>query len=140
MSKFSFGNFNKERVFTFDTAAISGNYTTLEDLYNENGDEWKYQLKGVYISTKSDYNDESPIAALSNTYINLPQHQLLEIKNMLANKNAIEAINAGEAGFTIRHYTKNLKKKNGSYETKDCYSAEWCDVNPNDFPDDEVES
>lgn len=139
MSKFSFSNFNKERIFTFDTNAIQGNYTTLEELYQENGPEWKYQLKGVYISTKSDYNDESPIIALANTYVNMPQHQLVDIKNMLADKGAIQAINDGEAGFTIRKYTKNLKKKNGNYEEKECYSAEWCDVDPDQYDDEAVE-
>lgn len=139
MSKFSFSNFNKERIFTFDTAAIQGNYTTLEELYNATVPDYKFQLKGVYVSTKSDYNDESPIIALANTYVNMPQHQLIDIKNMLADKGAIQAINNGEAGFTIRHYVKNLKKKNGNYEPKDCYSAEWCDVNPEDYEDEATE-
>lgn len=139
MSRFSFSNFNKERLFTFDTTAIQGNYTTLEELYKENVEDFKFQLKGVYVSTKSDYNDESPIIAIANTYVNMPQHQLADIKNMLADKAAIDAINAGEAGFTIRHYVKNLKKKNGGYEAKDCYSAEWCDVNPEDYEEESTE-
>lgn len=134
---FSFSNFNKERVFNFDTAKISGEYTNLESLYKENGEGHEYQIKGVYISTKSDYADEAPMLALADTYVNLPGHQLIDIKSMLADKGAIAAINKGCAGFTIRHYIKKLKKKSGSYEEKDCYSAEWIDVDPADYESDE---
>lgn len=135
MSNFSFSNFNKERVFSFDTSNIAGNYKSLEELYRENGDGHLYQLKGVYISTKSDYNDESPIAALADCYVNLPQHQLADVKAMLNDKGAVSAINKGCAGFEIRSYTKNLKTKNGKVTPKVCFSAEWCDVNPFDFED-----
>ena len=133
MSNFSFGNFNKERLFDFDAQAISGIYTNLEGLYERDGEGIKYQLKGIYISTKSEFNDESPIVALADTYVNMPQHQLQDIKSMLESKQAIKAINDGYAGFIIRKYTKNLKNKKGKLVPKDCYSAEWCDVDPADF-------
>ena len=136
---FSFSSLNKERVFDFDTTKISGNYTNLEQLQARDGEDVKYQIKGAYISTKSEYNDESPIIALEDTYVNLPQHQLTEVKEMLASKNAIAAINGGFAGFVIRKYVKNIKAKNGKMKPKDCYSAEWCDVDPDDFEDVEIE-
>lgn len=133
---FSFASLNKARLFDFDTTALSGNYTNLEQLYERDGDGQQYQIKGVYISTKSEFNDESPIVALSDTYVNFPQHQLVDIKSMLADKGAIKAINSGYAGFVIRKYQKNLKGKNGKLIPRDCYSAEWVDVDPADFEDD----
>ena len=103
-NNFSFSSFNKERLFTFDCIKIAGNYTNLEAMFQEDGEGKEYQIKGVYISTSSQFDPEAPIVALSNTYVNLPQHQLADIKAMLANKGAINAINAGLAGFTIRQY------------------------------------
>lgn len=137
MARFSFERFNKERLFDFDTQAISGEYTNLEGLYKRDGEGAVYQVKGVYISTKSEFADESPIVALADTYVNFPQHQLKDIKDMLDDSNAIKAINDGYAGFVIRKYTKNIKAKNGKLKPKDCYSAEWCDYEPEDEPVDE---
>lgn len=135
---FSFSNFNKERLFTFDCNKIAGNYTNLEQMYSEDGEGKEYQIKGIYISTSSQFDSEAPIVALANTYVNLPQHQLADIKAMLADKNAVAAINAGLAGFTIRQYERSVKigKK---IQPKTCYSAEWCDVLPSDFEEEEEE-
>lgn len=135
---FSFSNFNKERLFTFDCNKIAGNYTNLEQMFNEDGEGKEYQIKGIYISTSSQFDPEAPIVALANTYVNLPQHQLADVKAMLADKNAIAAINAGLAGFTIRQYERSVKvgKK---IQQKTCYSAEWCDVLPSDFEEEEEE-
>ena len=135
---FSFSNFNKERLFTFDCNKIAGNYTNLEQMFNEDGEGKEYQIKGIYISTSSQFDPEAPILALAKTYVNLPQHQLADVKAMLADKNAIAAINAGLAGFTIRQYERSVKvgKK---IQQKTCYSAEWCDVLPSDFEEEEEE-
>ena len=72
---FSFNSFNRERNFTFDTSKITGNYTNLQTLYKENGPDKVYQVKGVYISTFSKFDPEAPIAALYNTYVNLPDRK-----------------------------------------------------------------
>lgn len=118
MSKFSFGSFNKVRLFTIDTQEFD--YVSLEDLYQENGPDAVYCVRGLYIGTKSTYADESPLLATDKEYVNLPQHQLDEIKNMLADPRAIEAINNGHAGFVIEQfYQKRFKKY--------CYVARWVD-------------
>lgn len=123
----NFAKFNKERLFTVDTSDYD--YVSLEDLWKKNpNQEVKYTLQGVYISTKSDYNDESPMAAIEGTYVNLPQHQLSEIKAMLADRRAIEAINSGEAAFTIRPYEQKRYHKT-------CFSACWCDADLDSIED-----
>ena len=136
---FSFSNFNKERLFNFDTSKITGKYTSLEDLFKTYGADKEYQLKAVYISKFSQFADEAPIAALADTYVNLPSHQLADIKSMMNDANAVRAINTGYAGFTIRSYEKTITLKNGKQKTETYYSAEWCDVDPSDYEEDDSE-
>ncbi len=126
-NSFSFNSLNKERAFTFDTSKITGKYTNLEALYKANGADKVYQVKGVYISTFSKFDPEAPIVATSKTYINLPPHQLRDVKAILENPDAIKAINSGRCGFKIRPYDSNYNKT--------CYNAVWCDVSPKNFLD-----
>lgn len=139
MANFNFSSLNKERMFDFDTSKITGEYTNLESLYQRDGEDTQYQVKAVYVSTKSEYNDESPILALADTYVNLPQHQLPDIKAMINTPSAVAAINNGFCGFKIRKYEKQLKNKKGKLQPKTCYSAEWINVDPDDFADSESE-
>lgn len=118
----SFASFNRERLFDVDTSDFD--YVKLKDLYERDGDDEIYTIRGIYIGTKSEYADESPLLALDDTYVNLPQHQLLDIKEMLNSKQAINCINAGGAGFRIEKYTKKLK----SGQKKVCYKAVWVDI------------
>jgi hypothetical protein len=120
MAQFSFSSFNQERLFDLDTTDFE--YVKLKDLFEANGAENVYQLLAVYIGTKSEFDDESPIAAIDGSYVNLPQFQLPEVKAMLANKVAIAAIKRGDAGFRIEKYIKKLKSGN-----RTCYKAVWCD-------------
>ena len=136
---FSFSNFNKERLFDFDTSKITGKYTSLEELFKENGPDKEYQLKAVYISKFSQFADEAPIAALADTYVNLPSHQLSDVKSMMNDANAVRAINTGYAGFTIRPYEKSITLKNGKVKKDTYYSAEWIDVDTSDYEEDEEE-
>ena len=50
MAGFNFSKFNKERLFDIDTSDFE--YTNLEELYNANGANFVYELRGVYIGTK----------------------------------------------------------------------------------------
>ena len=116
MAKYSFAKFNKERLFDIDTTEFD--YVDLEDLYNKNGEGAVYQVRGLYIGTKSNYDPETPILATNEEYVNLPVHQLAEVKAMIADKHAVEGINSGACGFKIeKYYQKRFKK--------DCYAAIW---------------
>lgn len=126
-----FSSFNKSRVFNLDTSKFNFDdpselYKDLERLYKENGPDYEYQLKALYIGTKSMFDPETPMGAISTSYVNLPVHQLPEVKEMLSNARAIKAINDGKAGFIIRKYHQK-------HFNKDCYSAEWIDVDPADY-------
>lgn len=129
MARFSFSNFNKEKLFSFDTSAITGKYVKTKDLLDKDGEGIVYQVKGLYISRFSKFNPEAPVVALKDTYVNLPQFQLQEIKDMIADPTAVSLINKGRCGFSVRQY-----------ETEDfgtCYAAKWLDVNPRDFDNDD---
>ena len=136
---FNFNSLNKERLFTFDASVIQklhpdkdDRYVNLEELYKKNGPDKEYQIRGCYINTKSAIEEvkEAPVVALSDIYVNIPQHQLFAIKAMIGDKNAVKAINNGEAGFTIRPYVKTRGKKQETF-----YEARWIDVDPEDFED-----
>ena len=117
----NFTKFNKERLFEVNTAGFD--YVSLEDLYNKYPADHQYQVKGLYIGTKSQFDPEVPILALEDTYVNLPVHQLAEVQAMLSSPQAIQGIRNGECGFTIQHYYQQRFKK-------DCYKAVWCNYVP----------
>lgn len=113
---------NVERTFDIDTADFD--YVKLKDLYERDGEGMCYTIRGAYIGTKSEYADESPLFAIDELYVNLPQHQLPVVKMMLSDKKFIKAINAGELGFVIEQYDKKLK----SGQVKTCYKAIIVDI------------
>ena len=119
----SFAKFNRERLFDVDTTDYD--YYSLEQLWEANEADTVYRVCGVYINTKSEFADESPLVATDYCYVNIPQHQLGEIKCILADKQAIRAIKDGTAGFKIVPYNK---KRDGKIRT--FYKAEWVDTDP----------
>lgn len=120
-----FAAFNKERLFDIDTSGFD--YFKLRDLYEADGEGTEYIIRGLYLGTKSEFADYSPIVALEDRYVNLPQFQLEEVKEMLNSKFAVAAINRGEGAFKIEKYIKKLKT--GS---RVCYKAVWCDASSGD--------
>lgn len=112
----NFSKFNKERLFNVNTAGFD--YYSLEDLYKNHKSDHVYQVLGMYIGTKSEYDPETPIVALKDRYVNIPVHQLAEVQAMLSDKSAIRAIRDGECGFVIKTYYQQKYKKT-------CYKAEW---------------
>lgn len=104
----------------FDFTQFEGaKYTSLKDLYEENGSEKVYMLKALYINTKGKYGD-SPVALINGYNVNLPNHLLDTINLFIDSLDMVEAINNNEVGFTIYKYTDN---KYG----KECYSVTWVD-------------
>lgn len=115
-----FGKFNKQRLFDVDTSDFE--YKSLGELLEECGGEVDhiFKLTGVYIGNKSQFDPEVPIIATEDCYVNVPVHQLDEVKEILSDPQAIRAINNGEAGFKITTYFQKRFKK-------DCYKVVWCD-------------
>lgn len=117
---FNFGKFNKKQLFVAETTGDE-EYTNLQYLYERDGEGAVYTIKALYIGTKSNFDPEVPLLLIDDYYVNLPVHQLSEIKEMLANPQAIAAINNGQAAFTIASYFQ--KRFN-----RTCYKAVWCNA------------
>ena len=95
-------------------------YTNLADLWNENGSEKVYQIRGIYINKKGKYGPQACIALTESLMVNLPSHLLDECEEMRKDPDAIEAINEGLAGMKVYQYTS----KAGNVG----YSVDWVDI------------
>lgn len=111
--------YNSQKIFTVDTENFE--YKSLEDLFID--EETVYVVKGVYINKKGNFGEES-VLALDDSYVNIPSHLVETCKEMIDDRRAVDAINAGEVGFTIyKYYQKRYNK--------DCYSIKWVDIDAN---------
>ena len=117
MAKFA-SKFNKQRKFDVDTSKFQ--YESLADLFNSNGKDKVYPLTAIYINTKSKYG-AAPVLATDNCFVNAPSHMLDTAKEILADDEAVAAINNGEVGFTIYPYT--AEKFN-----RDCFGVNFVDI------------
>lgn len=141
MAQFSFNTFNTERIFTrFDSSNLPADkkdkYRSLEQLYKKDGAGTIYEILAVYVGGETEFYKENPMVAIPmddyNRYVNIPQHQLDEIKAIIDSRAAVSAINNGFAGFSIETYTKKIGNKEKVF-----YKAVWCDRVPDDEDDDE---
>lgn len=111
--------YNTKKLFDIDTTDFE--YTNLEELYN--ADPLRtYPVRGLYINKKSQFGP-CPLLATTDEYVNLPEHMLDTVNDILDDDEAIASINMGVVGFTIYKY--HMKKYN-----KDCYGIEWVNVTP----------
>lgn len=129
---FNFESLNFERKFDFDVTNIRGKYADCKEMFTKYGDGKVFRVNAMYISTASKYDDEKPMLALDETYLNLPVHLLGECKKILNDKSACEQINNGEVGVTFYQYVKKLKKElpDGTEKTvkRKCYSIKWVKI------------
>lgn len=108
--------YNKVKRFDVNTDGFE--YKKLEELYVE-GEVNIFPLKALYINTKGKFGDR-PLAVTNKEFVNLPNHLLETVREMLNDAELIEAINAGEVAFEIYSYEdRNYNKL--------CYSVNWVD-------------
>ena len=94
-------------------------YKSLELLYNENGKNHTYIIRGVYIND-SKFGKQG-LVVTSQCYVNLPNHLTNDIEQIRQDDSLVNQINEGQAGFKIYHYFSNKYNKN-------CFSINWVDV------------
>lgn len=111
--------YNKEKLFDFDTPE-DFEYKALSDLFNDNGEAKVYPVKALYINTKSRYGD-APVIVTDTCLVNVPSHMTDTVKQMLADREAVDDINAGKVGFTIYQY--EAKKRSGKF-----FNVKWVDL------------
>lgn len=142
---FSFGSFNKARLFDVDNTNFlthttynqngdvneKNMYWTCKEMYELNGPDHVYVIHGVYINDlkKKEFRrdgeksraitDESAAVAIDDRYVTIPSFQIPEIKDMLSNDAAIDMIRSGKAGFYIQEYENSFGIN---------YKAIWTDV------------
>jgi hypothetical protein len=118
--KMSFASkFNKDvRKFTLDTEGFE--YYNLSDLYENNGADEVYPLFGFYINKKGNYGD-APVAYTDEYFVNLPQHMLEVVKNIMTDEEGVQDINEGKVGFKIYEYMDEKHNKK-------CYSIRFEDI------------
>lgn len=112
-AKFNKGKGNK---FNFKLDDVAG-YISLENLFNKNPEKI-YDVKALYINTKSRFGDAPCVAIDPVTIVNLPKHLLETVKEMINDDECVDAINNNEVKFKIYSYydeTFNIT----------CYSVEW---------------
>ena len=137
--KFSFAaKFNTTKLFDIDTSGFE--YVNLEAIWKQleadyAGDIDAMQahvipVRGLYINKKSQFADRMPCLATDSFYVNLPEHMLDQVDEILRDSSAIRAINNGEVGFTVYPYEKNFYKGGKITRTAQFYSIRWVDIEP----------
>lgn len=111
--------YNKTNLFNFEIPK-EFEYKSLADLFNNNGKDFVYTVKAVYINKKSRFG-ESPVVATENCLVNLPKHLTDVAVEIMRDSETVDAINEGKFGFKIYTYeTKNRSEL--------CYSVNWVDI------------
>lgn len=114
---------NKYNKASWDFEVPKGlEYTTLKDLYENNGKNTEYTIRCLYINDGKFGKQPTVIATLKDEVIktSLPSHLTDVVERMRGDEEDISYINKGLAGFSIYKY----ESKNG----KTCYSVNWCDL------------
>ena len=94
--------FNKSEILFNDNERFD-EFKTLEELFEENGHDKTYIVKGVYVY-KSSYGEGSFIKS-EDFNISLPSHMVKTITEIRNDKESVDQINQGKAGVKIYTYT-----------------------------------
>lgn len=101
---------------------LNDDYTfiSLEDLFTSVGENSAFRILGFYTSNAGKYG-EAPVVVIKNYLVNLPKHLLEQVKEIMADEETTELINAGKCAFEIyTYYSKAFDV--------DCYSVNFLDV------------
>lgn len=114
----SFANkHNKESKFTFDTSNLP--YMERRLAFEQYGKD-AVKVTAIYINTKSKFGD-APVVATEKELINLPAYMLNECKEIIADQDDVDAINAGKVGIVFEEFEdKTFHKK--------CIGSRWVDL------------
>lgn len=113
--------YNNNRRFTFE-ATDDMPFMSLAELYLKHGADMIYPLRALYINTKSKFGP-APVAITDFAFVNLPKHMLATVEDMINDRETVQYINDGNAGFSIEQYTPR------NYPDRIAYSVTWVDAN-----------
>lgn len=113
--------YNKGGV-TFEIDIKNFRFVTLEELFARDGGNTIFGIDGLYINKKSSFGDH-PVAIVGSEemLVDLPAHLTEDVKEMLQDKEVIDAIKDCKVGFTVEQYEQKKYKKL-------CYGIRWEDL------------
>lgn len=79
-----------------------------------------YRIYGFYINTKTKFG-AYPVAILCDGFLNLPQHTLTTVKDMLQDPETVEMIKSGKCGLQVEEYVS-------AKYNKELLSVKWVDM------------
>ena len=98
-------------------------YKKLKDLYDKKHPDNFWVILGAFVHN-GQYG-ENAVLVTKDCYVNLPDHMVQKVKDLLNDDEVIEQINAGAAGFKIYEYENAKGNKS--------FSVTFCDVEPLPF-------
>lgn len=122
-------NYNhKKAQFTYQQIQDAP-YAKLRDLWNDGYREGvkAFTIRGAFVNEQGRYGASASFICEGGFNISLPQHMVDEVRRMLQDPDAIQAMNAGTAGGTVYQY----KNRNGG----DSYGVTYVDIKPAQSPD-----
>lgn len=104
---YNFKQHNKvfEHKFKYDESKHR-EYTTLSKLYNADSVGTVYKIDGGWINRRDKFGDR-PEVVVGDFIIDMPRSLVPTFESLFTDEDAIEAINAGECKFRIRHWYSN---------------------------------
>lgn len=120
----SFAKRHKKGLIDWGIDTKEFEYFSLQDLFEMNGADQIYVLKGVFINKNKPEKQlkefgASPVGILEDKMVNLPNHMLQEVEEMLQSEEDVDDIKNGAAVFKIRPYESHGKM---------CYGVDWQEV------------
>lgn len=112
MSKgFSFASTFNKTSFDIDTTGFP--FVKLVDIFNDKkdgGEDVVHPINGIYVH-ESELGDSPVIIDAENKrMVNLPQFTGNTVRDILANKDAVDAIKENKVGYRIYEYESHAKK------------------------------
>lgn len=102
--------FAHERLFDFTPKGKDFEYLTLEQAQEKYGKQ-PIIIRALYTSYSQEIKKETCTLCTDSEYINLPTFKVAEVKSILANPYAIDAINKGKCGVEIYSYLHPTYRK-----------------------------
>ena len=97
-------------------------FVTLEDLFSRDGGKTIFGIDGLYINKKSNFGDHPvAIVGVEGILVDLPSYMVEDVRVILSDPEAVEAIKNGHVGFSVQMYEQKQYKKT-------CYGVRWEDI------------
>lgn len=106
---------HKGPLFTYRLPEGEVTYLKLKDLDRNK----VYEVRGFYINTSSQFHEEDAAMIMTDAVLNLPQHLLRDVKEIMADPDDVNDINGGVVGFRV----VEKQSDKGKY-----LSVEWVDL------------